>query len=133
MVQQSQEQSSVTETGSHRDGEGGDGWGEWDETSPKLVVSSRNKLVAQPTKSRGMKLHGQQGSVSEKQQLSHQRVREADHQGTTAPVESRKTPVVPQVQSPESGGGEGTKSPPLATSTPSKPGGKTQVCLDYQH
>lgn len=84
--------------------------------------------MAQPTKSRGMKLQGQQGSVSEKQQPSHQRVREEDHQGTTAPVESRKTPVVPQVQSPESGGGEGTKSPPLATSTPSKPGGKTQVC-----
>jgi len=48
-----------------RDGEGDDGWGEWEETSPKLVVSSRNKLGAQATKSRGMELQGQQDSVRE--------------------------------------------------------------------
>ena len=69
--------------------------------------------MAQSTKSKGMKLQGQPGGVREKQQPPDQRVGEGDHQGTMAPVESHRTPVVPQVQSPESGGGEGTKSPPV--------------------
>ena len=69
--------------------------------------------MAQSTKSRGMKLQGQPGSAREKQQPPDQRVGEGDHQGTMAPVESHRTPVVPQVQSPESGGGEGTKSLPV--------------------
>ena len=124
-IQPFQEQSFTAEIEDHREvggsSGGGDGWGEWEDqpAGPRSLATPQDKLETLSPRSRGIKLQGQKSRVSERQQRSDQ---VPDCMSETSP--SLKTEVL--TQSLEVGG---AKSPPLATSTPAKQAGKTQVCV----